>query len=265
MYKFKLHLDMDGAFLQSARVSLEQARQFKLAVDSSQQRLGDLQQERTRLQTIIDGLPENHPGLPHGEQERDSIDFEISEFVSRDVRNAYGPYLSALANVHVSSAAALETHMNVLVRAYVPESRRKEFDEQGAYQKWANFHCWARSAQIPIGRDPFLGLNCLILTRNNLLHYKRGGEEWDMQSPVPTFLADLGLTLEAAMESVATAEACIRAVDAHLGYHETSEWLDPAGAPDLFRVEVPDELKQAHRFGLNRCAVVGGRPGLFRD
>ncbi len=36
VYKFKLHLDIDGAFLQSARMSLEQARQFKLAVDSSQ-------------------------------------------------------------------------------------------------------------------------------------------------------------------------------------------------------------------------------------
>ena len=142
-----------------------------------------------------------------------------------DVGVAYGPYLQALAITHIMSAAALESHINGRGKEFLNGKTLEQFERISLDAKWLFLPRMLGAKGFDPGAQPYQGFAKLITTRNELVHYKGREEDWQISgSAVPSFLEKLGLTAEAAKQSLESVRGMIKSLAEQLK-QEMPYWL----------------------------------------
>ncbi len=144
----------------------------------------------------------------------------------------YGPQLQALATVQILSASAVEAFINDKAKSRLAGKEWEAFERNSLEAKWILFARMFACASLATGAEPMQGLSRLVSRRNALVHYKPKREQWSMAAP-PTFLGQLGLTLEAGEDAVRTARDLVTTLNKDLGL-ETPLWLKIEGRLGYF-------------------------------
>ena len=185
-------------------------------------------------QALIDRLLEQQTetGRSQGERiEQLAIRIESEE---SELAAAYAPYLEALASVHILSASSLEAHINDLAEPRMCGKAWAEFERLSLEAKWLFFPRIVGCSDLDPGHDALQGLSRLVTRRNRLVHYKPRREYW--QPPgIPSFLEELGLSVDSGRDSVATVHRLIEALANRLG-EGAPRWFRMDGALGFFEI-----------------------------
>jgi hypothetical protein len=171
--------------------------------------------------------------LDKGDNRLESLAIQL-EGKEYELAAAHAPILAALGSVHILAAASAEAHINQLAKAELSKKYWDCFERMGIKSKWLFF------TRI-VGRDtfdpeatPYQQLCKLFNRRNALIHYKPRREPW--QPPgVPAFLVTLGLSLEAASESIAAVQEAIFEL-AKLVAKDPPVWIQKPTAGGFFEL-----------------------------
>lgn len=136
---------------------------------------------------------------------------------------AYSPLLEAAASAHILCAAALEGHINSRASELLVGKMQHKFEFLDLEFKWLLLPKLLGKEGFDVGAQPFQGFAKLIKFRNKLVHYKQR-EEHRTENGIPTSLADLGLTIEDAANSVSCVRQMISALATQLG-NDLPYWL----------------------------------------
>jgi hypothetical protein len=219
-------LQVDAMYYDAAQKNLVVAQQETSKINSARQVVEHKQAEINRLFEI-----QEKAGHTTYEVECLAIDIESDE---TDLAAAYSPFLEAVATVHIMSAASVEAHINERAETLLTGKTWREFERLSLEAKWLFFPRIAGYGELDPGQEPFQGLSRLVTRRNNLVHYKPKQEPW--QPPgVPSFLDSLGLTIDAAQDSVTTVRNLISKLASMRGKDEP-RWLHFGGDLGFFRV-----------------------------
>jgi hypothetical protein len=214
----KTYLIIDAMYYHAASESLEHAKSFTKVIEKAEQRVMQLQRK-------WDYANEKYMGdavARYNHQERLAIQMESADY---DVGVAYGPYLQALAITHIMSAATLESHINARGKEFLSGKSFMQFERIALETKWLFLPRMSGAKGFDPGAQPYQGFVKLISTRNELVHYKEREEDWQMSgSAVPSFLAKLGLTIEAAEQSLESVRGMIRSFAEQVN-REVPYWL----------------------------------------
>ena len=104
--------------------------------------------------------------------------------------------------------------------------------------KWLFFPRIIGRGSFDPGAKPYQQLSKLFVRRNALIHYKPRREPW-MSPGVPTFLDTLGLSLDAALESLAAVQGAISEIARLLG-EQPPLWLYKPTVGGFFEFNVED-------------------------
>lgn len=230
---FQAILAMDGLHFDGARRALADIPKLERGVARAKAKMRRLEDQCAAIEarhaedddtdedvpSAPDMPPRNEPSL-YDEIEPIAIQMES---LSYDLGIAYGPYLRQIASVHILSAACLEAHINMLAQERLCEPSWLEFERFKLSKKWKRFPRLLGLPGFIRNQQPYAGFLRLVIRRNDLMHYKPRFEPWVIER-VPEFIVTLGLTLEAAHESLAVAKAMVEALAAQLG-EEPPAWL----------------------------------------
>jgi hypothetical protein len=148
---------------------------------------------------------------------------------------AYGLLIEHVGAVHVLCASSLEAHINIRADRLLTGRNLKAFERLQLEAKWLFLPRLLGLAGFDPGIEPFQGFDRLIRLRNRLVHYKPEREEWfGGTARPPAFLADLGLTLEAADDSLKSVQGMVSDLAKQLGDTELS-WLD-SDSTNFFKI-----------------------------
>lgn len=201
-----------------ASQSFERARSFIKVIERAEQRVSQLQQKWD----YVNEKYGDDAVARYNHQERLAIQMESADY---DVGVAYGPYLQALAITHVMSIAALESHINSRGKEFLRGKYFLQFERISLETKWLFLPRIFGAQGFDIGAQPYQGFAKLISIRNELVHYKEREEVWQISgSAVPSFLTKLGLTLEAAEQSLECVQGMIKRLSEQLK-QEVPYWL----------------------------------------
>jgi hypothetical protein len=151
------------------------------------------------------------------------------------VGTAYGLLLEHVGAIHMLCVATLEAHINIRGKEVLSNRQRKTFERLAVDAKWLYFPPLRGITGFDPGTEPFQGFDRLIKIRNGLAHYKPKREDWRGSAVPPRFLVGLGLTLEAADQSLVAAKSMVRELARQLGEREPW-WLD-SDASNFFGLE----------------------------
>lgn len=204
---------VDAMYFHAARQSYENAVSLKAPIDRVQENHDRLTQYYYRLEEIRDKKLNDDWDEEDEEDEDTCLDanalFDKLESVAiqlentnHDVGVAYGPFLQALATVHILSTASLESHINNRAKDFLDGRMLDQFERISLEAKWLMLPKMIGATGFDPGAQPYQSFSKLITLRNELVHYKGREEEWSSDLPAPTFLEKIGLTLKDAKQSV---------------------------------------------------------------
>jgi hypothetical protein len=222
-------LAVDAMYFHAAKEALVRAAGVIKEINKAELRVA-------RCQDKIDRLNESHDRLEDsGYYERlESLALQMED-VKYGVGAAYGPLLQNLATVHVFAAAALESHVNIRGQELLTGRSLVLFERMSLDAKWLFLPRIRFLPGFDPGAQPFQGFDRLIRIRNRLVHYKVQREPWYDSDVPPQFLETIGLSLEAAQESLATVGEMAKELARQLG--ERHPWWLNADKPSFFRIE----------------------------
>lgn len=164
--------------------------------------------------------------------------------VEYGVGTAYGMLLEHVGAVHILCAAALEAHVNIRGEQLLSGRHLRTFERLALDAKWLFLPPLCGLAGFGPGAQPFQGFDRLVKIRNRLVHYKPEREEWHGTAEPPGFLVDLGLTMDAADESLTSARGMVCRLASQLG--EREPWWLGSEHSNFFEVrEADDKLRGA--------------------
>jgi hypothetical protein len=192
-------LEVDAMYFHAARQAHARGTASLRAIDRCERRVA---RHEARIKALNELLREGRIDQNAHYDELEPLAIQI-ESLGYDVGAAYGILLGNVGTVHILSAAALEAHINIRAERFFSSGRLLQaFERLSLDAKWLLF---ARVRGLPgfdPGREPFQGFDRLIKTRNKLVHYKTRRELWHGSGVPPQFLVDVGLTIEAAAQSL---------------------------------------------------------------
>lgn len=130
-----------------------------------------------RIQNVYEPEDVDEYGHPH-------VDvggkyYEQIEGLAVQIENAeyqlgerHGPFLQSLATVHILCTASLEAHINVRAQDLLEGRVRDAFERLSLDAKWLLLPKVLGLPGFDPGAEPFQSFDCLIRTRNKLVHYK---------------------------------------------------------------------------------------------
>src|SRR3990172_6833468 len=214
----KTYLMVDAMYYHAACQSYEHAKRLTKAIEKAEQKVRLLQ----RRWDSVKEKYEDDAASRYKFQERLAIQMESADY---DVGVAYGPYLQALAITHVMSAATLESHVNARGKEFLNGKSLEQFERIALETKWLFLPRMLGAKGFDPGAQPYQGFAKLISARNELVHYKGREEDWQTSgSAVPSFLAKLGLTIDAAKQSLDSVRGMIKSLAEQLK-QEIPYWL----------------------------------------
>lgn len=154
------------------------------------------------------------------------------------VGTAYGVLLEHVGAIHMLCVATLEAHINIRGEEVLSTRQWKTFERLSVDAKWLYFPPLRGVTGFDAGAEPFQGFDRLIKIRNRLAHYKPKREDWRGSGVPPSFLVDLGLTLNAADQSLVVVQSMVRELAGQLGEQEPW-WLDSDGS-NFFGLQTED-------------------------
>jgi hypothetical protein len=224
-------LAVDAMYFHAARQAFKQAGEATKAIEKAELRVA-------RHQAKIDRVNQQHAddeiddSTHYNKLEPLAIQMESVEY---GVGVAYGPFLQHLATVHVFSAAALEAHINIRGQELLAGRMWDLFERLSLDAKWLFLPRLRGLPGLEPGAQPFQGFDRLIKVRNKLVHYRVQREPWRGSAVPPQFLEELGLSVEAAEQSLATVRNMAKELARLLGDREPW-WLDAEDA-SFFEIE----------------------------
>lgn len=236
-------LAVDAMYFNAAKEALSRAARVTKEINKAERRLSRCQ---AKIDRLIE-LREDDEVVPscYDKLERLALQMEDLEY---GVGAAYGPFLQNLAAVHVFAAAALEAHVNIRGQELLSGRLLALFERLPLDAKWLFLPRLHSLIGFDPGAQPYQGFDRLIRTRNKLMHYKVQREPWCGSDVPPQFLEAIGLSLEAAEESVATVRKMAKELAHQLG--ERAPWWLDADNPSYFQIEQEREYlgldEQAH-------------------
>lgn len=201
-------LRVDAMYFRAACEQKRTAESLQPAIESALEAVRDLQHKIDVVRSDYDAL------------EPLAIQLEGREY---DLALAYAPMLAAVGAVHVLAASAAEAHINDSAESHLPRKAWERFERIATESKWLFLPQILGCGSFDVGAEPYQGLTKLFRHRNTLVHYKPRREPWS-EPGVPAFLGDLGLTLEAAEDSLNAVRHAVSALSELLGEAPPS-WL----------------------------------------
>ena len=141
------------------------------------------------------------------------------------IGEAYAPLLKDIAVVHMLSVAALEAHINSIATEKLIGQELRVFLGLNISAKWLFLPRILSCQGFSLSCQPFQRFSRLVGYRNNLIHYKGKSENW-VYGEVPDFLINLGLTMEAASDSIVAVCEMIQELSVQRGL-DPPYWLRP--------------------------------------
>jgi hypothetical protein len=132
-----------------------------------------------------------------------------------EMENAYKPYLEALAVTHILCAASLEAYVNSRAKESLTGKRWQHFEKLSLEGKWLFYPKIIGYEVFDPGAEPFQSFSKLVKLRNALIHYKERKEEWRF-GEIPSFIRDLGLSLNSGKRSLSTVKDMVNKLTKHL-------------------------------------------------
>lgn len=227
-------LAVDAMYFHAAKEALVRAAGVTKGIDKAEMRV-------VRCQAKIDRLNEWYEADEVGAGYYDRLEplARQMEDLEYGVGAAYGPFLQNLATVHVFAAAALEAHINIRGQELLSGRSLVLFERLSLDAKWLFLPRLHGHIGFDPGAQPYQGFDNLIRIRNKLVHYKVQREPWCGSAVPPQFLGAIGLSLEAAEESVATVREMAKKLARQLS--ERSPWWLEADNPSFFEIEQESE------------------------
>lgn len=180
-----------------------------------------------RADAILEACEEDGPD-PYDELEPIYRQMESADY---DIGAAHVPRIQALAITHILCAASLESYVTGAALGSLKRKPRALFKRFSLEAKWMALPKFLGLAGFDVGRQPFQGFAQLVRFRNALVHYKPRTEEWTpLVVAVPTFLAKLGLTMDAADASIKATRGMVLELTKQMGTREPW-WLSERGVP----------------------------------
>jgi hypothetical protein len=207
------HLVLDAMYFRSARRALEQARIASTGVDEARAELRRLKEREVDARRCGD------------QAALKDVSAQIQDVAEPTIAYALGSTCEAVITVHTMAAATLEAHINEHAAERLGGKEAEYFDRLPLEAKWLFLpKMLGKSDGFDAGAQPFQGFANLVKTRNQLLHHKPRRERWK-EGQHPDFLFKLGLTVESADASVASAAAMVRKLSAIFSVR-VPYWLD---------------------------------------
>jgi hypothetical protein len=217
-----IRLDVDAMYLSSAVQAFSRAEKAASRITKAEIKRAKLHSELKQV-SPTDEIPDD------GEYEKvESISIAL-ENAEYGVDEAYGPFLQDLATAQILSAAAAEAHINSRAKVLLEGRLWDAFERLSLDAKWLMLPVLKNIPAFKAGEELFQRLDRVVRYRNGLVHYKARKEPW-MNEP-PEFLNKLGLSLEAAEESISSIRSMIAELSKRLG-ERPPVWLD--GKPGSF-------------------------------
>ena len=210
------HFAVDAMYFQAAQSSFEQGVQAERKVDRA----------RHKHEVLIDraaAIRDAHHGDEVGAYDELEPIYIRMESTAYNVGAAWAPALRAFSITHICCAAALESHVNIRAEDLLAGFLLKKFNKLDIESKWVLLPKMLGLEGFDVGDQPFQGLTQLVRFRNQLVHYRDRSEPW-VDPGVPGFLGNLGLTREAANQSIECVRKMIAAL-ATLLKQEPPYWL----------------------------------------
>ncbi len=227
---FKTQLLVDAMYYHAANHSYEHALTLTGPIEKAELRIKALQEKWNNAEKKY----KDDRAERYAVQEPIAIQMEDADY---GVGVAYGPYLQALATTHIMSAAALESHINARGRQFLKGKTWDHFERITLEAKWLFLPLMLGTKGFDPGAEPYQGFAKLISRRNELVHYKPREENWQpLGSPVPSFLAKLGLTKDATVESLESVQRMIENLADQLK-EKPPHWLQ-VGKANYFHVQI---------------------------
>ncbi len=149
-----------------------------------------------------------------------SIQLEGAEF---RLGRSHAPLLQACVTAHVMAALCLEAHINKLAKDELSPVEFDGFERLPLDAKWLMLPRHLGFSSFARGHQPMQGITRVVKRRNALAHYKDHKEPW-IPPGIPSYLEKLGLTTDAARESMQAAVAALTTLAKFQG-HQPPYWL----------------------------------------
>jgi hypothetical protein len=227
-------LAVDAMYFHAAKEALTRAARATKEIKKAEVRVARWQAKIERLNELHDADALKDSDY-YNRMERLSIQIEDLEY---GVGAAYGPLLQSLATVHIFAASALEAHVNIRGQELLAGRELGLFERLPLDAKWLFLPRLLGLIGFDPGAQPFQNFDRLVKVRNKLVHYKVQREPWGGSDVPPQFLDAIGLSSEAADESVATVREMVKEFARQLG--ESAPWWLNAGNPSFFQLEQKD-------------------------
>jgi hypothetical protein len=224
-------LAVDAMYFNAAKEALSRAAKVTKAIEKAERRVSRCQAKIDRLVEMREA-DEAMPSGYYDKMEPLALQMEDLEY---GVGAAYGPFLQNLAAVHVFAAATLEAHVNIRGQELLSGRLLALFERLPLDAKWLFLPRLYGLTGFDPGAQPYQGFDRLIRIRNKLVHYKVQREPWCGSDVPPQFLEAIGLSMEAAEESVVTAKSMAKELARQLG--ERAPWWLEADNPSYFEIE----------------------------
>ena len=214
------------------------ARQLRVRAGSSPSHIeraeGRLAAHRAKMDALDRHLADDEIDAATHYDRFESLAIQMESF-EYGVGTAYGLLLEHVGAIHMLCVATLEAHINIRGKEFLSNRQWTTFERLAVDAKWLYFPPLRGIAGFDPGVEPFQGFDRLIKIRNRLAHYKPRKEEWRGSAVPPSFLVGLGLTLEAADQSLVVVKNLVRELAGQLGEPEPW-WLD-SDASNFFGLE----------------------------
>jgi hypothetical protein len=156
-----------------------------------------------------------------------TLSIQLEEAESR-VGRSHAPLLQSCVTVHVMAALCLEAHINELAKDESPTRDFNVFERLPLDVKWFTLPGLLGLTAFVRGRQPMQGIIRVVKRRNALAHYKHRTEPW-IPPGIPSYLENLGLTTDAAKESMQAAVEALTAL-ARLQGNRPPYWMSETSA-----------------------------------
>lgn len=209
-------LILDALYYHAAIQCLQRAREAEPKIQEALHRFEEL---RVKSEQV---LQEYNQDALEGYSELEPIYIQM-DGASESAGFAYSPLLEAVASAHILCAAALEGHINSRASELLAGKLQQKFEFLDLEFKWLLLPKLLGKEGFDVGGQPFQVFAKLIKFRNKLVHYKQR-EEHRTENGIPTSLADLGLTIKDAANSVSCVGEMISELARQLG-QDVPYWL----------------------------------------
>ncbi|TYP94872.1 hypothetical protein LX73_0162 [Fodinibius salinus] len=208
-------MGVDELFYRAASENLENAYTAKKKVDSELDKLNssDWYEEFVRN----DWGDEIDIAVVADQEELSKI--KESEKIFRENLEKY---IEHVALVHISSVTSLEAHINEIAQQVLSESDFETFVWKKIKDKWTDLPQEIAQNTFETGRQPFQNFIQLLKFRNALVHHKRD-EKLTLENIKDNDPNGLGLTIEAAENSLKTVELMINQIHQFLSDNDISQ------------------------------------------